>query len=145
MGQQHPLLMANLMIVLSLSLVSSGFTWPLPQSPFFRFKSFKVLSQTGKTSPLTLAKPHTSSVTLKEDVEKDEDDEQSLPTEELLITTEERLEEIVKEAEESEEKDILTDAVNDGLVILEPVSEGPIIEVSEHSQMDGMNIVDFSE
>merc|ERR1712106_594884 len=144
MGQQHPLLMANLMIVLSLSLVSSGFTWPLPQSPFFRFKSFKVLSQT-RNSPLTLAKPYTSSVILKEVIEKDEDEEQSLPTKELPRMTEESLKEIVKEAEESEEKDTLTDAVNDGLVILEPVSEGPIIEVSEQSQLDGMNIVDFSE
>merc|ERR1712106_466343 len=84
-------------------------------------------------------------MTLKKEADKEEEDDETLPTVELVKIAMERLKEMETESKASEDKQILNDIINDGLVILEPISVGPIIGISRHSEMDGMNIVEFDE
>jgi len=91
-----------------------------------------------KLSEKLMVKSKTESETVSEAPKSN--DETSLSETELLEMAKDRLREMEEHVEEEKEE-----LAKEGLVVLEPQVIGEVVSVSDESEMDGMNIVDFEE
>ena len=91
-----------------------------------------------KVSEKLMVKTKTESETISEAPKSNEN--ASLSETELLEMAKERLREMEEHVEEEQEE-----LAKEGLVVLEPQVIGEVVSVSDESEMDGMNIVDFEE
>jgi len=95
-------------------------------------------SKDEKVSEKLMVKTKTEGETVSEAPKSN--DEASLSETELLEMAKERLREMEEHVEEEKEE-----LAKEGLVVLEPQVIGEVVSVSDESEMDGMNIVDFEE